>query len=82
MPYIDFKRRTALHVPSYVDMPQTAGELNYCITTLLVKYLADRTNYAGINEVIGVLECCKQEVYRRIASPYEDEKKKLHGDVF
>jgi hypothetical protein len=47
-----------------------------------VKYLADELSYSKINEVIGVLECAKQELYRRVASPYEDSKKEANGDVF
>lgn len=57
--------------------------LNYCISTLLSKSLAAQgTNYRKINELIGVLECAKLELYRRVASPYEDEKKDSNGDVY
>ena len=39
-------------------------------------------SYRNINELIGVLECAKLELYRRVASPYEDEKIQSNGDVF
>lgn len=61
----------------------TPGELNYCITKLVDHYLSSHgKNYASINEVIGVLECAKLELYRRIASPYEDGKIQENGDVY
>ena len=38
--------------------------------------------YEWINEVIGVLECAKLELYRRVAAPYEDDKRLQNGDVY
>jgi hypothetical protein len=35
-----------------------------------------------VNEAIGVLECAKLELYRRVAAPYEDEKIAESGDVY
>lgn len=61
----------------------TAGQLNYLISTLCLLYL--RTNgvsYNTINSIVGVLECAKQEFYRRIAVPYEQEKIKTNGDIY
>jgi hypothetical protein len=62
----------------------TAGELNYCITKLLDHYINSHggINYKNINEVIGVLECAKLELYRRIAAPYEDIKISENGDAY
>lgn len=31
---------------------------------------------------MGVLECVKQEYYRRVAIPYEDQAKERNGDVY
>jgi hypothetical protein len=39
-------------------------------------------NYEGIALVTGVIENVKQELYRRVATPYEDQKMKAHGDVY
>ena len=39
-------------------------------------------NYARFNEMIGVLECCKLELYRRVISNYEDKKMRQNGDVY
>lgn len=64
-------------------IPLTAGKLNYKITQVCRAHLQlFGTNYDTINEIIGVLECAKQEFYRRIAVPYEDEKIKQNGDVY
>ena len=62
--------------------PLTEGDLNYALTKLCLKYMAGSTSYKLINEVIGALECCKLEFYRRKASPYEDQKISSNGDVF
>lgn len=57
------------------------GELNYAITRLVHYWLPGSPSYADINEAIGVLECAKLELYRRVAAPYEDSKIDLNGDV-
>ena len=79
MPYIPFERRTAL---LKCPAPDNAGELNYSIFRLCQKYLSDHsTNYKTLNEIIGVLECCKQEFYRRVLVAYEERKKEENGDL-
>lgn len=82
MPYIhDDNVREALR-EGFVS-PETTGELNYCITTLIDGYIAKQgKNYDNINAVIGVLECAKLELYRQIAAPYEDKKMSENGDVY
>ena len=62
----------------------TAGRLNYVISSMIGAILKnDRLlSYARINELIGVLECAKMELYRRVAAPYEDDKSRLNGDVY
>ncbi|SUZ60717.1 uncharacterized protein METZ01_LOCUS13571, partial [marine metagenome] len=64
-------------------LPNSAGELNYVISSIIDEYLSEYgKNYTNINEVIGVLECAKLELYRRVAAPYEDEKIDQNGDVY
>jgi len=79
-PYIDPARRLAL---DYTIPAQTAGELNFAITRIVDSYL-ERVGlrYEYINAVIGVLECAKLELYRRVAVPYEDGKCAANGDVY
>lgn len=63
-------------------MTTRPGHLNYVISKLVHIYIARRgISYSVINEVIGVLECAKQELYRQIAAPYEDQKKKENGSI-
>lgn len=62
------------------DVP---GVLNYTITKLLKDTygVPVAANYRDLNEIIGVLECCKLEFYRAFAVPYEDKKRLENGDV-
>jgi len=62
----------------------TAGRLNYLISSITGAILNndERISYTRINELIGVLECAKLELYRRVAAPYEDDKSRLNGDVY
>ena len=64
--------------------PETPGELNYAISRLVDDYVARKggVRYAHLNEVVGVLECAKLELYRRVAAPYEDLKRAESGDVY
>jgi hypothetical protein len=65
------------------------GHLNYVITTL-IKTVYDnmvvandsKMGYSEYNEIIGMLECCKMELYSRVVRPYEEKKKLENGDVF
>jgi len=87
MPYIkvdDRKKFKAVMFPFLVSAELnrlTAGELNYLFTKIIDRQL-DNANYARYNEIIGALECCKLELYRRMLIPYEDKKKKENGDVY
>ena len=85
MPYITTEARKRLDSGG---TPENAGELNYAVTRLVDAYLAaaasgaGRLRYSHINEAIGVLECAKLELYRRVAAPYEDQKMAETGDVY
>jgi len=80
MPYIDQAIRASLEDGRG---PTKVGELNYLVTRLLDSYLmTNGLSYTQINAVIGVLECAKMELYRRIAAPYEDKKSREAGDVY
>jgi hypothetical protein len=60
------------------------GDLNYTITRLCDAYICARggASYTLLNEVIGVLECAKLELARRVLYPHEDMKRALNGDVY
>lgn len=92
MPYIIQDKRHQLdqHIDSLInalrelesDDPENThcGNLNYVFTQILLASYTKR--YAEINEAVGVLECCKLELYRRLAAPYEDQKRYENGDVY
>ncbi len=82
MPYIIKDRRDRLSaLPGY--HPEDAGELTYILTTICKNYLdARETKYHHFNTVIGALECCKLELYRRKIVPYENKKILENGDVY
>lgn len=80
MPYVDQQARQRLDAGA---APENAGELNYAITRIVDRYLATTgVRYTHLNEAVGVLECAKLELYRRIAAPYEDRKRDEAGDVY
>lgn len=57
------------------------GDLNFIITSILNAAWNSDPVYSKGNELMGVLECVKQEFYRRKLVPYEDTKIKENGDV-
>lgn len=65
------------------DYPETVveGNVNYAVTRL-IDNLYSNGGYKAINDAVGVLECVKQEFYRRVAAKYEDFKKEMNGDVY
>ena len=82
MPYVIPEVRLAL-APTSAEPAHNSGQLNFQLTCLVDDYV-DRhgESYFSINEVIGALECAKQEFYRRVAAPYEDKKCQQNGDVY
>lgn len=58
------------------------GDLNYVFTRILKRGVANMGRcYATLNALMGVLECVKQEFYRRDVVSYEEKKIEMHGDV-
>ena len=59
-----------------------AGDLNYVFTRILYGvFMHAGTSYEKINALIGVLEACKLEHYRKMAAPYENIKNEQNGDI-
>jgi len=79
MPYINKGKRWGI---ADGDCPETAGELNYALTVICHQYWRQNgENYQAFNDIIGALEGCKMELYRRRVAPYEDKKIEENGDV-
>jgi len=89
MPYITQEDRDRIQesvdcCPSQFGIvARSAGELNYVLTSIIVEYLEENgLSYATCNEIMGVLDCARQEFYRRVVTPYEDKAIKRNGDVY
>jgi hypothetical protein len=93
MPYIRDDKRKQIEseldqlIIKFLDTEEeggTAGRFNYLVSSIMGAILNndERVSYARINELIGVLECAKMELYRRVATPYEDDKSRINGDVY
>ncbi len=82
MPYLTKEKKMLVN---YADqkIATCAGELNYCLSMACYRYLIGKgENYQTYNDIVGALENCKQEFYRRFISGYEDIKIQENGDVF
>lgn len=80
MPYIDPQARVEVSAGRF---PAKVGELNYVVTQLVDSWLTVvGVNYGSLNAAVGVLECAKLELYRRLAAPYEDGKLAENGEVY
>lgn len=86
MPYIKQDLREELkELTDIIDeiAIDNAGELNYVITKLLIKYEKHKgRSYQTYNDAVGALVCCKDEFERRKVAPYEDSKIIENGDVY
>lgn len=89
MPYIkeEDRKRYDEHLEKLLILLRTeneanlAGCLNYCISTLTFGLAKTTMRYFRLNALMGALECAKQELYRRMAAPYEDQKIQDNGDM-
>lgn len=88
MPYIDHIDRVKFEKAITILVkeldPDKPGELNYVFSSVIDRLirLKSQPSYTKYNQAIGVLECVKQEFYRRAVVPYEDKKKLQSGEVF
>lgn len=84
MPYIREEDR-AKFAPAIDAVPhiQSAGELNYLLTLIALKYVGQHgLSYQTLNDVCGALHNTNAELQRRLVAPYEDAKIEQNGDVY
>ncbi len=86
MPYIQKNEKLEIARSGILETP---GQLNYLLTNACINYLdykhavsLGKICYTDYNDVIGALEACKLEFYRRMVAGYEDKKMKENGDVY
>ena len=88
MPYIPKDERTELDelagaLVTILRNGNFSGKLNLFISSIAEGLIqANGVSYSFLNDFIGVLECVKLELYRRVATPYEDVKMQENGDVY
>lgn len=86
MPYVDpfVRKQFSFHrQQGHPAITRTGGELNYELTLVCLEHLHNNgERYETFNQIIGALEACKLEFYRRLVVPYEDKKKEENGDVY
>jgi hypothetical protein len=92
MPYIkqDYRTQLDAEIEAFISKvkeihaanpEQTRdGLLNYSITRILNGVYPD-ARYHDMNEIVGMLECCKLEYYRKYIGPYEVLKEDENGPV-
>lgn len=85
MPYIaDFKRQRFEKAFAAMPPAADAGELNYVLTRVALRYLKAKGgghSYQHLNDVLGAFEGAKAEFNRRIVVPYENLKIRDNGDI-
>jgi hypothetical protein len=90
MPYIkkDQRYQLAADLDKLVSTMNNMGDdarkgvLNYVITKIALGVIGKEMKYGKVNDVVGAMECCKLELYRRLAAPYEEKKAIENGDVY
>jgi hypothetical protein len=55
------------------------GILNFIVTWLVKRCLYNRMKYRHAETLIGALECCKLEIYRKLLADYENSKEAEMG---
>ena len=45
------------------------GHLNYIITKLVHEFIPAEPSYTDLNEAVGVMECAKLELFRKVVAP-------------
>ncbi len=79
MPYLSQKEKDSIDK----EGPTTPGQLNFLFTKIIQFYLARKgVSYSSFNDILGAFEGAKLEFYRRVVSPYEDNKITENGDVY
>jgi len=85
MPYIPqeerdhFKQHNLDWIMADAD---TDGKFNYVFSTMIRAWCdMEDHSYSTYARVLGNLDAIKLEFYRTVVAPYEDEKRKLNGDI-
>jgi len=80
MPYIDPDSRPKIATTIPTGLSQ--GDVTFIVVDIMDQWLGSVLSYDRICAAIGILECSKLEIYRKLAGPYEDRKEIANGTVF
>jgi hypothetical protein len=85
MPYIkkEDRMRYDVKIDEMISLLQyrSIGEVNYIFSRIVWKLFHFNKTYTFGNALVGMLECVKNEFYRRKLSKYEDKKILENGDL-
>ena len=83
MPYLHNDDRVKFKdILTQLDGGISGAEMNYLISSIIASHVVKHgESYGYYQEMIGALEACKLELYRRMVAPYEDIKIG-NGDVY
>ena len=88
MPYVTTEAREEIEAAlkpllTLISKGAPCGWINYAICRMSREYvLRHGPSYDNISAILGVLADAQAEVRRRLLEPYEDQMRKLNGDVF
>jgi hypothetical protein len=89
MPYIAQDRREKYDLPLLQLLDRLTpevdtgniGDVNYCISFLVVNLFREKKSYKRANDLMGALTGVQLEFYRKEVAPYEDVKIRENGDI-
>jgi hypothetical protein len=84
MPYVNPTTKAEI---GFGRAPQTVGELTYCLTREIIRFLEHKTSEEGLHyqalaESLGALEGAKLDLTMRLIEPYEETARHRNGDVW
>lgn len=59
--------------PDYELQKNLVGLLALVYGHICARFIGAEVRYSKVNDVVGAIECCKLEAYRRLGSPYLEE---------
>jgi len=83
MPYIKKEDRDKYDGALWeIDEIETKGELEYCIFSLMNKYMSDKEyRYSNLHDCVYAAQHCADEFRRRYLDKREDEAIEQNGDI-
>lgn len=84
MPYIKQPYKDRILATTLEELCNTDLEphnINFIISILLKRQFFQNRCYKRINDLVGAVECAKQEFIRRYVNYYEDTKICENGDI-